>query len=391
MKVNRSIRSRVIPALAAIILLAMAACSSGGSSSPGGASSSTAQTSAGGSGVAAKQADAARERVAPYLSIATDLTVTKPLSGRPPKGRKVYVILGNAGEPLQSIPAFKEATQALGWSLTTLTIDPSNPQAASSAMQEAVSGGANYIAIFSVSIDQMGQGLTLAKQHDIPVLELFNSDVPEGAENGVYAAIGGENQPLWNLLPDYIIADSKATAHVLWVTVPDYPIFQAITKIVSQQFSSQCTACTVTDLDISLEQLTGGQVTSEIISTLQSHPDINYILVGFGSLSSGLPEALKAAGLQDKVKIVGNSPDLDSIQSLAEGTSAAYAEFPEPEVAWQAVDAMARLSLGMPIDQQTENATPITIFTTSTAPHPASLWDGPAGYQDKFLKLWGVG
>ena len=43
------------------------------------------------------------------------------------------------------------------------------------------------------------------------------------------------------------------------------------------------------------------------------------MFVSIGDLASGLPEALAAAGMGDKVKIVGNVPNTEQVQSLIDG------------------------------------------------------------------------
>jgi hypothetical protein len=51
---------------------------------------------------------------------------------------------------------------------------------------------------------------------------------------------------------------------------------------------------------------------------------------------------------------------------------------------------MARLELGMEIDQESHELLPIEVWTPDNVPTPAEEYEGPDGYQDQFTELWGV-
>jgi ribose transport system substrate-binding protein len=382
---KRSLAAPLLAVLASITVLA--ACSSTSSSSSG-AGTDAGHSSATG-GTAAAQAAAAKKRVAPYLAQPTTIGITRKLTKKPPAGKKAYMIAGPEGALAGAKTQFVQAAAALGWTGKVITFDITNPLAPGQAIQQAITGGASYIAVYSVAAAQMTQGLAAAKAAHVPVIEVYNSDPVQGAANGIYASVAAGQKPFWNILPDFIIGGSGAKAHVLLVNVPDVIVLKTVAAIASAQFASQCSACTVKTLNISASDLGNGSVPSEVVSALQADPSINYALFTFGDLAGGVPQALQSAGL--KAKIVGGSPDLAQIQSLDSGTSAAWAEFGDPESAWRAVDAMARLSVGDPVDESQANEQPFVIFTPHSAPRPAALWNGPSGFQNQYRALWHVG
>ena len=54
----------------------------------------------------------------------------------------------------------------------------------------------------------------------------------------------------------------------------------------------------------------GRDAPDRIVSYLRSHPQVSYVVLSVSNaLGAGLPAALRAAGLADKVKIVGQSGD----------------------------------------------------------------------------------
>ena len=340
----------------------------------------------------ASAAAAAAARVAPFLQPATSIGIDAPVEGDIPADVSVYWLEGNIESILPITTGFEGATDALGWKLTTLSYDPSDPQGPSAAMQQAIDGGADYIAVSGQTTDTLGQALDAAKSAGVPVIELYSTDDIGGADNGIYANIGSPaySQASYPLLADLVISDSGGQGKVLVVSVPDFAILNVATDSIKAAFEQGCPDCSLQSLDLSITDLTGGTVSSQIVSALQSDPDIGYVYVTFGDLATGLPEALSSAGL-DGVKLLGHVPNPEQLQSLVDGTSFAWIPLPRPESGWAAVDAMVRLAAGQEIDQPQHEVLPIEVWTQDNVPTPVEEYQGPAGYQDQFKALWGLG
>ncbi len=366
------IRALVVP------LLLVAACSA---PAAGGTTSSSTDPAA---------AAAAEKDLAPYLAKPTTISVDQPLTQRPPTGKKVYWLEGNIQSILPLTGGFKQAAAALGWQLTVLTYDPTDPQGPSSAMAQAVAGKADYIAVSGQTISVLGAALDAAKAAKIPVIELFSTDDVGGAANGIYANIGSAefSKRSGNLVADFVINDSAGTGKVLFVNVPDFAILRIVGDAVAQDYQQGCAGCRLTTLNISTSDMAAGNAASTIVSRLQADPAIGYVQVAIGDLATGLPEALASAGLADKVKIVGGVPNKEQMQQLIDGKAAAYTTFGRPEAAWQAVDAMARLSVGMDPGAQQHVFLPLWLLTPKTVPNPAQDYAGTAGHEAQFTKLW---
>jgi len=159
---------------------------------------------------------------------------------------------------------------------------------------------------------------------------------------------------------------------------------------VNGNFETECPGCTVTPLNVSIGDMTGGTVASQVVSALQSNNKIGYVYLSIGDLATGLPEALQAAGLADRVKIVGGVPNTEQVQSLIDGKAAAYTPLGRPASAWAAVDVMARLSVGMDPDPSGHELLPAVIWTPNNVPKPAQDYQGAEDYQQQFKELWGV-
>ena len=394
---------RGLAAIIGSVVLAAAACggddkssSSGATTAPAsGGAATTAAAAASAATTAASSSDpgaAARTRIEQFLKPATSIGISTPLTGKPPAGKKVYWLEGNIQSILPITGGFKDAAGALGWDLTVLTYDPADPQGPSAAMRQAVDGGADYIAVSGQSIDILGQALDAAKAKKIPVIDMYSTDEVGGAANGIYANVGGTpfSQRNAALLSDFVIADSGGDGNVLFVNVPDFKILQIVSDAVTGNFTSQCPNCTITPLNVSIGDMTSGTVASQVVSSLQSNSKLDYVYVTIGDLATGLPEALQAAGLGDKVKIVGGVPNTEQVQSLIDDKAAAYAPLGRPASAWAAMDVMARLSVGMDPDVKGHELLPSVIWTPDNVPKPAQDYEGAENYQEQFKKLWGV-
>jgi len=148
-----------------------------------------------------------------------------------------------------------------------------------------------------------------------------------------------------------------------------------------------CSSCSVDSLDIPLTSL-GKDAPDRIVSYLRSHPDVNYVVLSVtDALGSGLPAALKAAGLADKVTIVGqgggpqNFADMrsDSIKALVPADLYSYD--------YLMLDALARHWAGVPL---VDAGPPYWLVKKDTAPEDTSKpFPVVEDYLAQWKALWG--
>ena len=125
------------------------------------------------------------------------------------------------------------------------------------------------------------------------------------------------------------------------------------------------------------------------MSYLRSHPQVNYVVLSVSNaLGAGLPAALKAAGLADKVKLVGQSGDTLTFQDMAAGNIESVVPFDYYAVDYLMLDALARHFAGVPVEQAQP---PTWIVTPDNMPAEATegLFPVVESYRDEFNQLWG--
>jgi ABC-type sugar transport system substrate-binding protein len=366
-----------VAAATALALCSLAAC--------GGSSSGSNDSSSGGESDDAAVA-AAEERLAPFLEPVEKIEVSTPLDRKPDPGQKVYSIRYNLAIASEWDKPLTEASEALGWDLTTIPIDASDPQSTSNAMLRAVSEGANYIIVNSGNLSVMGPGLEAAKAAGIPVFLSSGVGVPEGEANGLYGHTQSENTSIGVLaMTDWMIVDSNGTGSALLVNAPDFPVLAPIDDLVKQHLADNCSGCSVETLGISAADL-GGDIASNVVASLRQNPEIKYVVATFDALTNGLPQALKAAGLND-VKVTINSPSAPFVEALAKGDYAAEIPTSNENRGWLMIDQVARQSVGMDTLQKEHGSLNMQLWTPETVPDGETSWD-PPNFQDQYKELW---
>ena len=133
----------------------------------------------------------------------------------------------------------------------------------------------------------------------------------------------------------------------------------------------------------------GKDAPDRIVSYLRSHPQVNYVVLSVSNaLGAGLPAALRAAGLADKVKLVGQSGDTQTFQDLQADNIKSVVPFDYYAVDYLMLDALARHFAGAPVQQANP---PLWIVTPENMPAQATkgLFPVVESYRDEFKKIWG--
>lgn len=384
MTATRRVLRGTAVAIAAAVLLA--ACSSGSKTTTS-SSSSPASSAATDAGLAA-----AKAVVDKYTTESSAIGVTKPLTRKPDKKT-----IGWLECELESCPyittGMKAATAALGWDLKVFSSKSADP---GPAMQQAIDAGVDFIASSGESPALYKAQAAAAKAKGIKILSCYDTTVPDPANSNIYTQCGDTTfvQKTGPLMADWAIVDSNGKANVLVVNIPDFPVLVAEVDAYKAEMKKNCSACKVIDVNVTIDDLVGGKVPNAVASAIQSNPNANYVFNTFGSLPAGLTSALKSAGLLDKVKVYGQDFSKFDLDEIVAGTMHAWSADPKGYAGWLMVDAAARLSLGMPLDEERASAA-LPTFIVQDAATAKKISDAggdwnPPGMEASFKKLWGV-
>lgn len=369
----------------AAVTLALAACGDGSepASSAAGAQPANPET------VAAAQATLNR-----YLTPPTSIMQATPLTGVPPKKKVAFV---QCADPSCATLAtyVKDATGALGWDLITVSATATDPGA---AIQQAIDAGVDYIATTGFPVALFKQQMAQAKEKGVPVFMCYSTDAPGGPENNLYSDCYDSTaaNAYGQSMADFLIVHSQGAANVLVVTIPTYPILTAQVDAMRAELGKNCPGCKLNTLEVTVNDLAGGAVPQNVSSYLQSNPGVGYVFFTYNGLETGVPAALRSAGLLSKVKLVGTQGLQAQMKEIVDGTSLAWTALPQELSMWTMVDQMARVSMNQwSLADERKAAVPPFYLVTDAEGAKAVVdlkdgWPGPTGFQDTFRKLWGV-
>jgi len=327
----------------------------------------------------------ASKLVAELTKRPTSISVTEPVGKPIPEGKNITWISCGVPVCVTLAEEFKKGAQELGWNVKIANTD-ATPASVQAAWKQAVLDKPDAIASSGTDTAVVSQQLKALEKADIPVVLYSVVEKAPGVTllfgdaDGIGKAFG-EPQAAW------IAADSRGKANTLYVTLPAFPILKGELKWFQKTYEETCTECEWEKLDIPVTAF-GKDVPQRIVSKLRANPEINYLAMAVDDLTIGLPAALRAAGLSDRVRIIGASSTPTNFQYIASGDQAAGVPNAVPELTWQMVDGLARIFTGQSTAPD-EAPSPRLIVTKDNLPSTDAIFPFVEDYQAQYRKLWG--
>lgn len=382
---NRAVRGplRTVLTIAAVACSGafVAACgSSNDSTAPKG--DSAANTS---NGAASAGHQEVKNLAAELLKRPTSVGVTEPVGKPIPSGKQLVWISCGVPACLTLGKTFVEGAKELGWSARIVNTD-GTPEKVKAAWTQATVSKPDAVASSGTDLSLIGPQLQKLKAADIPVA-LYA--VPQRAD-GVTVLVGdmkGEGESYGEPMAAWISNDSAGKANTLLVTIPNFPILKGLTDGFQAVYDKGCSGCKFKTLDLPLSAL-GKDVPQRVVSALRADPSINYVAMAVDDLTAGLPAALRAAGLADKVKIIGATSGTTNYQYISAGQQAAGVPNAFFEDTWLMIDGLARHFTGQDVSVS-EVTPPRMVITKQNLPSNTELFPLVPDYKSQFLKLWG--
>jgi ribose transport system substrate-binding protein len=380
--------------LAAIIAmfafaLALAACgssSSSTSSASGSGSSSSSGSSAASSG--SGSASAAATALSPYKSLPTTINITTPLKSAPPKGKTIVMLGTNNPSNVIIQQGLAKLAKMAGWNYSLVTYDPANPGTFTQAETTALAKHPQYLV-------EAGLPLTasqLAQAKSAGAKWILDSVYPVSVADPVIGQVDAYAQDalMGKITADYFVSDSGGKGNAVIEHVPSYPILDGFTTGFDNEVKAKCPGCKTSTTNITIPDLTAGKASSELVSALRSNSSANYLVFDDGPFADGITSALSAAGLNGKVKVIGEAADTAGIAALKNGSEAAWTGFDPGYQAYEDMDIAFRNAEGMTVPLAQEAQQPTQLLTKDTIGSTTN-WSAPTDAQAQFLKLWQLG
>jgi len=372
-------RGALALAAAVTLTLALTGCGSDASGGRGG----------GGNGVAAGDLAAAEAAVKDASTYATNITITEPLPEKPTPGKTLAFISCDIPSCVNWGKSLKEATAAVGWHLQSVPMKVADPASMTSAMRTAL----RYDPV-AVVMPGFNQSIWASVKSDYEAAQvplILTGYVPADKwSSGIYTVQGPpyyERQG--SAIASWFAANSKGKGKALVVYAPEYAIFAAENDGFKKTLQEQCPDCTTEELKVTQAQVSGQQAPGLIVAALRRDPKITHVVALSGSYTTGLPNALAAAGLQDKVTVGAALARADSVGEMLAGHFAVLTNQAEFVAMYYAMDIALRLDQGAPVLEKEASAGPkVQLLTPENTPEPVDSVDTPLDYAEQFAKLW---
>jgi hypothetical protein len=376
-------RSLGLAAVAAVLATAMAACSSSGGSS----SSSGSQDSSAKGGPSASAIAEAKAELAKWAPTTDPVIVPEKLDKVPPKGKTLTLISCSVPACTSFAQSSAQVVKALGWKLNVIN-EGVTPQTIISAFKQADANPGDVVMDIGL--------LPIAAYY--PYVQKLPANVPfvlvaPGEDTSKYPRIGfvasgiNELQRQGVVMADWVIANSGGkVVHSADVEDPTltgvYPTVTSFTARLKQL----CPACTSDNIQVSTAK--NNAIAPTVVNYMESHPNTNFVVSELGSLLNGVPAALNQAGIH--VKITARAEDAANLGDIKAGLMTSVITSEVNENPWEAIGGAAMLLNG----QKPDPIDPIGVFHTITKanlPADVSQVYTVPGYQQTFLKAWGLG
>lgn len=354
------------------LLLAVSAC---GSTSE--ASSSSSVDTAG--------LEAAKKTVAKAAVRPTAIPVTTPIDKPIPTGKKItFVSCGVEACAVQG-PILAEGAATLGWTVEQVATDGS-PEKVQGAIDAAIRNGSDAVILNAADADAYAKQIADAKKAGVQFVTCCS--LASAGDGLLYnTATAGQNAAIGDYLAAEIVTDSGGKAHALYVNISAFEILAQVGETFDEAMGKYCSSCSVESIDIPLTSL-GKDAPDRIVSYLRSHPQVNYVTLSVSdALGAGLPAALNAAGLGDRVTIVGQGGGSQNFADLETGAIEALVPSDLYSYDYLMLDALARHWAGVPL---IDAGPPYWLVKKDTAPDDTSkAFPVVEDYEAQWKKLWG--
>ena len=287
--------------------------------------------------------------------------------------------------------SLKSLAASVGWSYDQVSYDPANSATFNAAVDTAITKGADYIAEAGIPLTSA----VINKVKQAGAKWVLTAVYPVNVQDPVIVDANGYESDylMGTVLANFFISDSNGKGNVIVEHIPAYPILGGFTDGFQAQVKKLCPGCTVKIINITIPDLAAGKVPSIMVSALRTNPNANYMAFDVGPFAIGINSALNAAGLGNKVKIIGEAADEAAIAALKNGTQTAWTGFSPIYSTYVMMDAMLRDAESMPIDVKQSSVQPTQILThdnINAAVGSSTSWNQPTNGLDQFKQLWHV-
>jgi ribose transport system substrate-binding protein len=330
----------------------------------------------------------AQSLIEKHLQAPKELPVNRPLKARPPTDKKIIWV--QCALPVCKVvgDGVESGAKALGWGFQRIN-EGSTPDEITAAWDrvvqlkpDAVAQGGLPRVLFQGQLDKL-------KAAGIPYVGgSVLDEVGDGMIANVAAREDFQERGLW--MARWVVADTKGKANTIFFNIKDFPVLVEEQAAFEKEYARLCPNCELTKVNVATTAI-GSTLPDTVVSKVRSTPDANYLVFGIGDMTIGVPEALRAANLDKRVKGVSQAGGPQNFTHIMDDF-VEVATVPEPDQlsGWSYVDAIARSFTGDEIRPKEYTVLPRQLLTKENIQNPDAPYAGIPGYDEKFKSLWQI-
>jgi ABC-type sugar transport system substrate-binding protein len=291
-------RYRVALALGALALLLAGLITGCGGGNDSTNSSSSETTEAGSSESSSSLDSRLEQKLKPWEEIPKSIAQTTPLKSIP-TGSRVAFLNCEAPQCAEANEGFEAAASILGIHYNAISAGAS-PESFQAAAAQAVREKPDVLIMGSLDGSLIRQQLAQLKAEGVKTIDWSTSKNEKNNFSVLYIP-PEEGEAIGEATAQYIVLHHGADSNILFVNQSVYGALVAYGKGIEKGVKADCPECTFSEIDTLPEEV-GTKAPSKVVSFLQQNPSTEYQIVpAYGPLSLGLPQALKAAGLNSTI------------------------------------------------------------------------------------------
>lgn len=302
-----------------------------------------------------------------------------------PKNKKIVMITcGSLGVGcVLGAKGAQEAAAALGWT-STIIDGKFDPSTWNSAVQQAVTGGADGIVLLAVTPALIQGGLDRARAAKVPVVDVYQPRFP-GAP-AIDGDVTSDHVAAGKAVADWIAKDSGGKARVLILDVAELPETIKRNDALADELGRVCPNCAVERQKFSAA-LAAQRLATLVTTQLRQHPDTTYVTGPYDATGTFIAQGIRQAQMTGKVKFLNFEGNPIGFDLMKGGEQAAELAVAAPFAGWLAVDLLARKLAGQP--HPDDVTIPQRFFVAGATPPTGDRgWDTDFDYRAALDKVW---
>ena len=283
-------------AAAAVVTLALAGCSGQGAQGNSIDDGSSA-------GPSSQAVETARASIQPLIGAPTSFTVTEKLKSLPTGARLAVV---DCGTPICALMAniAKEPAELLGMKVTVIQTGTTADSIAA-AFDSIITDKYDGVMVAALQYPLWERQFKALREAGVAVATTGIAGLPDDFDADLSADVWNQQAGTW--LADWVVSQGGVSANSVIYRTPELGFTNKIVAVYEQRIAELCDSCAVRTVDVPVATL-GNTSSQTMVNDLTANPDTSIAVMSIGEQTTGLPSAMKVAGIDVPITMYGAGP-----------------------------------------------------------------------------------